>query len=101
MSGSIRTRSSIAGSTATLRLLIDHPMQVGLRDEGASAVEAHYITELTIEHAGHKVLHADWGQGIARNPFLLLRLRDARKGDAVTIRWHDNRGASDELVTTL
>ncbi len=102
MSETIRIRTSIEGDTVDVRLLIKHPMEVGSRTEDdRPQVAPHYITELSVRHRDEFVMRAHWGPGIARNPFLSFRVRDARPGESLRIDWVDNKGRTDELEVTL
>jgi sulfur-oxidizing protein SoxZ len=49
------------------------------------------------------VLEAQWGTGIAKNPYLTFRLKNANVGDKVSVTWHDNLGktATQDIFVTL
>ena len=50
---------------------------------------------------GKPVLEAQWGTGVSKNPYLTFRLRSAKPGDKVAITWHDNKGQSNGIETTV
>ena len=43
---------------------------------------------------------ANWGTGVSKNPYLSFKYRGA-KGDALTLRWEDNLGESDQLEVAV
>ncbi|MGQ0658362.1 MAG: thiosulfate oxidation carrier complex protein SoxZ [Chromatiales bacterium] len=100
---SIKIRTALEDGVCTLRALIRHPMETGGRKDEATGerIPAHHITELTCEHNGEPVMTCHWGTGIAKNPYLSFRFRDARAGDTVTLRWTDNRGESDAIHAAI
>lgn len=91
----IRTRVEAAGELLTVRILIQHPMEVG-EIPPVDGVLGRYITTLTVHYGAAELLTAHWGPGIARNPLLVLRT-PRQENAALLIRWQDNRGAGDEL----
>ncbi|MDP2247255.1 MAG: thiosulfate oxidation carrier complex protein SoxZ [Nitrosomonadales bacterium] len=50
---------------------------------------------------GKTVLEAQWGTGVAKNPYLTFFLRDANIGDKVVITWHDNKGETSSGEITV
>lgn len=99
----IKVRTSIDGGVCTVRAMIRHPMETGQRKDAATGarIPAHHITELICEHNGTVVLRCDWGTGIARNPYLSFKFKDAAAGDTLALRWTDNRGDSDALQVVI
>ena len=45
---------------------------------------------------------ADWGTGVAKNPFMQFSIKGAKAGDKVGIMWKDNKGEtrSDEATVS-
>ena len=82
---------------ATVKVLIYHPMETGLRKDKASGetIPAHYITEVQVQHNGNDVMTGLWGGGVSQNPYLSFDLKDAKPGDTVKVSWIDNQGGSD------
>jgi sulfur-oxidizing protein SoxZ len=103
MAGTIKVRASLEGGATTVKLLIDHPMETGLRKDKATGqtVPAHFIHKLTVEHAGKTVLAADWGSGVAANPYLAFRFKGGKQGDPVKVSWQDIKGGSDSAETKI
>jgi len=94
---SIKIRFKRMDNACLLRILIVHPMETGRRVDKATGatVPAHYITEAKIEHNGQTVASAQFGTGVSRDPYLSVRLKEARNGDRVRVSWIDNLGQSD------
>jgi len=94
MTRPIRMRVRLDGDVAEIRALIDHPMETGLRKDSKTGelVPLHFIQNLTVSLNGKPVLETQWGQAIARNPYIQFRVRGARADDEVSIEWVDNWG---------
>lgn len=103
MANTIRGRAELgANGVTTVRMLISHPMTVESRDAATGrVVEAHFIEEVVCEHGGEVVFSAAWGQAVSLNPFMQFSMTGAKAGDAVAIRWRDNRGATDNTRITV
>lgn len=93
MSAPTRIRVSLQEGITELRMLMSHPMESGLRkDAEGNTVPAHYITEVTVSHAGRILLTAQFGPSVSANPYLSFRFTGGATGDEVTVAWRDNRG---------
>src|SRR5689334_25407827 len=93
MSEPMRIRAQAAGANATVRVLMSHEMETGLRKDAAGkTIPAWHITEVTASLNGKPVLTAEWGPAVAKNPFLQFTVKGAKAGDKVGISWKDNRG---------
>jgi len=101
MAGPMRIRATEAGGVATVRVLMAHPMETGLRrGPGGALVPEHFITNVEATHNGRTVLTCVWGTSVSRNPLLEFKFRGAAKGQRVAVRWTDNRGGTrtDEVA---
>lgn len=94
MANKIKVRAWIDGSSATVKAIMFHPMETGLRKDKSSGkvIPAHFITEAKIEHNGKAIMTCLWGPGVSKNPFLSFRFKGAKKGDSLNISWVDNKG---------
>jgi sulfur-oxidizing protein SoxZ len=93
MADPMRIRAQVAGDKATVRVLMSHEMETGLRkDSAGKTVAAWFIQEVTALHNGKPVLSAQWGPSVAKNPFLQFNVKGAKAGDKISISWLDNRG---------
>lgn len=103
MADPMRIRAQAAGGNATVRVLMNHEMETGQRRDGAGKIiPAWHITEVSATHNGKPVLSAEWGTGVAKNPFLQFTVRGAKVGDKIGITWKDNHGdtRSDEATVS-
>ena len=97
MAGSMRVRAKEKDGIVTVKALITHPMETGLRkDSDGNVIPAHFIQEVTATVGGEVVFTANWGTGVAKNPYLSFKYKGA-KGDLLTLAWTDNMGNSDSL----
>ena len=96
-SNTIRPRAWVDGDIATLKMLVTHPMETGIRKDKKSgkAIPAHFIETLTVEHKGQVVLDALLGPAVSKNPFVQCKFKGAKAGDSLKISWKDNTGDSD------
>ena len=99
----IRLRASHKGGTATVKALITHPMETGLRKDKKTGkkVPAHFIQTVTGKHNGKEVIVAEWSGAISKNPYLSFQFSGANKGDTVELSWSDNMGKSDSASTKV
>ena len=99
----MRIRAQVAGTAATVRVLMSHEMETGQRrDAAGKVIPAWFIQEVTASHNGKAVLSAQWGPSIAKNPFLQFNVKGAKAGDKIAIVWKDNKGETrtDEATVT-
>lgn len=85
------------GNIATVKAIIFHPMETGLRKDKATGkpIPAHYITELNCELNGKTILTCLWGPTVSKNPFISFRVKNAKAGDTIKMSWVDNKGEKD------
>jgi sulfur-oxidizing protein SoxZ len=102
-SKSIRLRASNKDGVATVKALITHPMETGLRKDKKTGkmVPAHFIQTVSGKHNGQEVLLAEWGGAVSKNPYLSFQFAGAKAGDAVELTWSDNNGATDTETTKV
>ena len=103
MADPMRIRAQAAGDKVTVRVLMAHEMESGQRKDAAGkVVPAWHISDVTASHNGKVVLTAEWGGGVAKNPFLQFVVKGAKVGDKISVTWKDNKGDSrtDEAVVS-
>ena len=103
MADPMRIRAQMAGDKATVRVLMNHEMETGLRkDTAGKAIPAWYIQEVTAALNGKPVLTAEWGPSVSKNPFLQFNVKGTKAGDKIAVTWLDNKGGtrSDEATVT-
>ena len=89
----IRIRAQVAGEKATIRMLMNHEMETGLRKDAAGkSIPAWYVQQVSAQLNGKIVLTAEWGPSVSKNPFLQFNIKGAKVGDKVSVTWKDNKG---------
>jgi sulfur-oxidizing protein SoxZ len=103
MAKSIRIRAQAKGGATTVKALMSHPMETGLRKNKKTGkkIPAHFIQEVTATHNGKEVITAMWGPAISKNPYLSFKFNGGSKGDEVKISWVDNKGEKAESSTKI
>ena len=103
MAKSIKLRAKAKDGVATVKALISHPMETGLRKDKKSGqpIPAEFIQEVVCESGGKTVLSAQWGSAISKNPFISFKFSGAKSGDSIKISWVDNKGNSDSLESKI
>jgi sulfur-oxidizing protein SoxZ len=93
MSDPMRIRAQSAGDKATVRVLMSHEMETGLRKDGAGKIiPAWFIQEVAAQLNGKTVMTAQWGPAVSKNPFLQFSVKGAKASDKIAISWTDNKG---------
>ena len=97
MAKTIKIRAKEKGGLTTVKCLMKHPMETGLRKNKKTGekIPAHFISEVACEHNGQLAMTAYLGPGVSKNPYMSFELNGAAKGDTVKITWKDNMGKSD------
>ena len=103
MAKSIKLRAKAKDGVATVKTLISHPMETGLRKDKKSGkpIPAEFIQEVVCESSGKTVLNAQWGSAISKNPFLSFKFSGAKSGDSIKVSWVDNKGNSDSIESKI
>jgi sulfur-oxidizing protein SoxZ len=97
----MKIRAVSRNNVADVRVLMAHEMETGQRkDSAGNLVPAWYINEVTASLNGKPVMKAHWGPAISKNPYLQFKIKDAKKGDKVSVTWVDNKGEkrTDEVT---
>ena len=103
MADPMRIRAQVAGSNATVRVLMNHEMESGQRKDAAGKiVPAWHISEVSATHNGKPVMTAQWGPAVSKTPFLQFTIKGAKAGDKISVTWKDNKGdtRTDEAVVS-
>ena len=85
MADPMRIRAQVAGSNATVRVLMAHEMETGQRKDAAGKIiPAWHISDVKATHNGKTVLTAEWGPAVSKNPFLQFTIKggDTRTDEA-------------------
>ncbi|MCU7836012.1 MAG: thiosulfate oxidation carrier complex protein SoxZ [gamma proteobacterium symbiont of Taylorina sp.] len=99
---SIKIRAKAKNGVVTVKALISHKMETGLRKDKKTGkvIPAHFIQAVDCVHNGAAVMNAEWGVAISKNPYLSFKFA-GKSGDAVKLTWTDNTGKSDSLETKV
>jgi sulfur-oxidizing protein SoxZ len=100
---SIKIRAKASDGVTTVKTLMSHPMETGLRKDSKTGekIPAHHITEVTAEHNGKTVMTANWGGAISKNPYLSFKFSGASAGDKIKVSWVDNMGKGDSAEAEI
>lgn len=89
------------GEIVEIRLLLQHPMENGFRrDTLGRALPKNIINKLVARYDGREILRAEFGTGIAANPYLAFFTRATASGEVV-VSWDDDAGLSGEMRATI
>lgn len=95
MADPMKIRATLVGEVVEVKVLMAHPMETGQRkDADGKLVPARFITSVQAHCNERVVLSADWGPSVSKNPFLAFRIRNAAKGDKISITWTDTAAES-------
>ena len=101
-SSTIQVRSSVKKGIATIKCLISHPMETGMRkNKKGNLIPAKFIQNLACEHAGNIVLDAELNGSVSTNPYIKFKFSGATKGDTLKISWVDNKGDKDSIEVEI
>ena len=89
----MKIRATNKDGVTEIKVLMNHVMETGLRkDASGQLVPALFITEVTAKLNDKVVMEAQWGQAVARNPYLAFKVKGGKSGDKVNISWKDSSG---------
>jgi len=100
-SRTIKVRTQLREGVLTVRALIRHPMDVGRQLPNGKVEPAHFITRVVCTLNDEVVLDADWGGGVAKDPYLSFVVDGAKPGDRMALGWVDNQDGRDEFIVDL
>ena len=89
------------GETFTVKALIIHPMETGLRsDENGKIIPRKIINKFVCRYAGESVFSADFFESLAANPYLEFYITAIESGPLEFI-WEEDGGAVTRLSRSL
>jgi sulfur-oxidizing protein SoxZ len=99
----MRIRATMAGDVADVKVLMNHPMETGLRKDAKTGqlVPAHFITEVIATINGVPVLAAETSGGVSKNPYLEFKVKGSKVGDKVVVNWIDNKSDNNSAEATI
>ena len=103
-SRNMRMSAKLNGDVTEVKMVINHPMETGRKkDDFGQLIAAHFIQQLLVTLNEKPVFEAQWGTGIAKNPYVTFRIKGAKIGDKLETNWVDNlgeTGTGEILVVT-
>ena len=103
-SRNMRMSAKLNGDVTEVKMVINHPMETGRKkDDFGQLIAAHFIQQLLVTLNEKPVFEAQWGTGIAKNPYVTFRIKSAKIGDKLETNWVDNlgeTGTGEILVVT-
>jgi len=100
---SIKVRAKVKGGVTTVKALMNHPMETGLRKDKKTGklIPAHFIQEVVATSGGNTVMTAHWSGAVSKNPYISFKFNGGAKGDKVEISWTDNKGGADSTTAKI
>ena len=100
---SIKIRAKTKDDVTTVKALMSHPMETGLRKDKKTGekIPAHFIQEVTAEWNGKTVMIASFGGAVSKNPYLSFKFKGGAKDDEIKLSWKDNQGGSDSNTVKI
>jgi sulfur-oxidizing protein SoxZ len=80
-----------AGEVIEIRMMVDHPMETGLRAGGGAAPPRNMLERLTVTMNGAPLFEADLKNGTSPNPYHVIFVRVERTSD-FAFAWTDEAG---------
>lgn len=86
----------------TVKILMNHPMETGMRKDKKSGqvIPAHYIETVTCKSDDRPLVDCNWSGTVSKNPYLSFKY-DGKKGETFTFFWQDNLGESGEQTVKV
>ncbi|SMN12172.1 Sulfur oxidation protein SoxZ [uncultured Candidatus Thioglobus sp.] len=93
----IKLRPKARKGVITIKALIKHPMETGLRKKKGKLVPANHIEHLVVSHNGNKIVDADVGSSVSKDPYFKFQVAGA-KGDTIKLKYKDNLGKTGSIT---
>ena len=96
MGSPMKVRAQMKGDFADVKILMSHPMETGQRKDPKTnqVIPALFIQQFTVEVGGKVVVTSETGTAISTNPVFGFKVKGAKAGDKVVVKWQDNKGDS-------
>lgn len=103
LKSSIKIRAKITNGIITVKALISHPMETGLRKDKKTGqpIPAKFIKNVKCVSNKKVLLESQWGVAISKNPYLSFKYSGGNAGDLIKISWIDNTNQSDSIEATV
>jgi sulfur-oxidizing protein SoxZ len=103
MASNIKIRAKASNGVTTVKSLMSHEMETGLRKDKATGepIPAHFIQEVTAKWKDQVVMTAMWSGGVSKNPYLSFKFNGGEAGDPIEISWVDNKGETETSTAEI
>jgi len=103
MGSPMKVRAQMKGDFADIKILMSHPMETGQRKDPKTnqPFPALFIQQFSVEVGGKVVVQAETGTAISTNPVFGFKVKGAKAGDKVVVKWQDNKGDSRTDEATI
>jgi sulfur-oxidizing protein SoxZ len=102
MADPMKIRAKLNGDVTEIKVMMAHPMENGQRKDGAgNTIPPHFIQNITVEVGGKIVINGQTGTSVSRNPVFGFKVKGAKAGDKVVIKWRDSKGESRSDEATI
>lgn len=103
MADPMKIRATMQGDVADVKVLMNHPMETGLRKDAKTGqlVPAHYISTVMAKLNGAVVLDGALSGAVSKNPYLGFKVKGAKSGDKIELSWEDNKGGKRTDTATV
>jgi sulfur-oxidizing protein SoxZ len=91
----------IRASGDSIKSLISHPSENGLRKVNGQPIPALFIKNITITVNGKNVVDGQWGGGMAKDPYVNIKVTGMKAGDKVVINVVDSSGDTGTAEATV
>jgi sulfur-oxidizing protein SoxZ len=89
-----------ASGDGSIKALISHPSENGLRKVGGKLVPELYIKTIKVTVNGKTVVDGNWGGGMAKDPYLNIKINGMKAGDKVALNVVDTSGDTGSAEVT-
>jgi len=101
MTEPMRIRAQMKGDIAEIRVMVMHPMENGKRKgNDGKLVAPHFMQQFSVEVGGKLVIQEENGTALSLNPVFAFKVKGAKAGEKVVMKWSDSNGESrtDEVT---
>jgi len=76
-----KIRAKLKGDEVTVKVLMTHPMETGLRKdkESGKTIPADFIQTMVCESNGKKLVNCSFSGSVSKNPYLSLKFKGGKK----------------------
>lgn len=94
-------KSAAAGDVITIKTLISHKMESGLRkDKDGNLIPQHIINRFTCDFNGASVIDMELHGAISTNPYVEFQAKVDAAGD-FAFKWYDDDGSVYEATKSI